>query len=45
MKYFENSDNDYEAGFKNRIVITRFEIVEKIFIEKIIVDIEAIPLY
>jgi hypothetical protein len=41
QQWHENIDSDSEAGFQYRIVITRMEIYETIFIEKLIIDIEG----
>lgn len=43
MEYFDDTDNDYEAGVRYRLIIKRFEIHESLYIEKLIVDIEGIP--
>ena len=40
-QWLDNSDSDYEAGFQYRIVVTRMEIYETLFIEKLIIDIEG----
>ncbi|WP_321348305.1 hypothetical protein [uncultured Draconibacterium sp.] len=43
MEYFDDFDNDGEAGFRNRLIVQTFETHENLFIEKIIVDVEGIP--
>lgn len=43
MEYFEDFDNDGEAGLRYRLIIEQFETQESLFIEKIIVDVEGIP--
>jgi hypothetical protein len=41
QQWYKNSESDYEAGFQYRIVVTRMEIYETLFIEKLIIDIEG----
>jgi hypothetical protein len=41
QEWYESSDFDYEAGFQYRIVVTRMEIYETLFIEKLIIDVEG----
>jgi hypothetical protein len=43
MEYFDDFENDGEAGFRYRLIVDRFETHESLFIEKIIVDVEGIP--
>ncbi len=41
--YYENSDDDSNAGMRYRVVVTLSEIYYSLFIEKITIDIEGSP--
>jgi hypothetical protein len=42
IRWLDSSNSDHEAGFQYRLIVTRFEIYESLFIDKLILDIEGI---